>query len=377
MKSELDSYFLELTDKLAFLQIEEGSLNGFGKIPDDFVIPILVNDIKEQAADAEGFSTQQIVSAILYILGIDPLFKHKEEYLAFLNNAIDHPEAFAADLAMKKYDVKSYLDALVYFRAAMLLKDDVIFPFFNYAQIALEFSLATNDKELEKKLVVEAERLFDEVLKREALEPLANFQKGLLLRDRDELAQALPYFEKAATYGDDEVKEKANLLIRDIRMYQRLAEAETWIGQGEYERSLAVLESESEEGLVLELRYQIYFARGFCYKALGQFEKAIEIYSKALEINNQDTLLLAELGVCYAYEGEYEQALEFYLAALELEKDSVELMNNIAILYLQQKDFVKAKEYIGYAKELAPHDEIVDATILKIRKIEEETQWTN
>ena len=69
--------------------------------------------------------------------------------------------------------------------------------------------------------------------------------------------------------------------------------------------------------------------------------------------------------------GEYEQSLEFYLAALELEKDSVGLLNNIAILYLNLSDIAKAKEYIGYAKELASDDEIVDATILRIRKAEE------
>ena len=87
-----------------------------------------------------------------------------------------------------------------------------------------------------------------------------------------------------------------------------------------------------------------------------------------------DTLLLAELGVCFAYIGDFEQALEFYMGALNLEKNSVEILNNISIVYLNMGDIKKAKEFISYAKELAVNDEIVDATILKIRSIEEKSE---
>ena len=371
MKSNMDKYFLELTDKLAFLQIEENTLKGFGKVPSDFAIPIFVTDIKNQATGADGFSTEQIASAILYLLGIDPDFKFHREYREFLKNAVDRPESFASELAIQKYELKSYKDAMVYFRAAMVLKEDEIFPFFNYGQIAMEFSLNTNDKDLEKDLVQEAAYAFEKVLHLDEKEPLANFQLGLILREKGELQKALSHLQKAVEYGDGEIREKAQLLVCDIEMYERLANAEEKIAEGQYEAALAELEGQKTDGLILELRYQVLFAKGFSHKALGNFEEAINIYSDALAIHNQDTLLLAELGVCYAYLGEYEQSLEFYLAALELEKDSVGLLNNIAILYLNLNDIAKAKEYIGYAKELASDDEIVDATILRIRKAEE------
>lgn len=371
MKSNMDKYFLELTDKLAFLQIEESTLKGFGKVPSDFAIPIFVTDIKNQATGADGFSTEQIASAILYLLGIDPDFKFHREYREFLKNAVDRPESFASELAIQKYELKSYKDAMVYFRAAMVLKEDEIFPFFNYGQIAMEFSLNTNDKDLEKDLVQEAAYSFEKVLHLDEKEPLANFQLGLILREKGELQKALSHLQKAVEYGDGEIREKAQLLVCDIDMYERLVNAEEKIAEGQYEAALAELEGQKTDGLILELRYQVLFAKGFCHKALGNFEEAINIYSDALAIHNQDTLLLAELGVCYAYLGEYEQSLEFYLAALELEKDSVGLLNNIAILYLNLNNIAKAKEYIGYAKELASDDEIVDATILRIRKAEE------
>ena len=119
MESSIEHYLMDMTDQLAFLNIEGEALKGFDDPPDDLVIPIFVEDIKKMAQQASGFSTSQIASAILFLLGVDGDFRFKKEYMGFLKNAIDRPEAYAAELAMKKYDNRSYKEALVYMRSAM------------------------------------------------------------------------------------------------------------------------------------------------------------------------------------------------------------------------------------------------------------------
>lgn len=377
MESSIEHYLMDMTDQLAFLNIEGEALKGFDDPPDDLVIPIFVEDIKKMAQQASGFSTSQIASAILFLLGVDGDFRFKKEYMGFLKNAIDRPEAYAAELAMKKYDNRSYKEALVYMRSAMLLDEKRLYPLFNYGQIALEFARNTRSERLAQDLLREAQRAFESVLELDPKEPMANFQLGLLAMEERELERAKQHLEKSHRFGDEELREKSKILLNELSAEKSLIEAELLIEEQKYFEADHILKEVETKELYPTLRFQILFAKGFVLKALGRFEEAIENYSAALEINNREPLLLADLGVCFAYLGDFEQSLEFYLAALELEKDSVPLLNNIAIVYWNLKNISKAKEYIGRARELSPDDEIVDSTILRIRETEEATEWTN
>ncbi len=375
MRARLDDYLREMTDRLAFLNLEEHLLDAFDDVPSDFVIPILVTDIRAMATSSAGFTTGQIASAALYLLGIDPSFRFAGAYEAFLRKAVDRPAAMASELAMKSYDNRSYKDALIYLRAAALLDKDSKYPLFNLGQVALEFAGATQDRELSEELIAQAEQAFRSVLALDGCEPLASFQIGMLLLEKEAAEEtteeAKKHLKTAMQYGEDEIKDRALAILTELDAGEALVRAEELIDRHEYEAALAILEKSLSGELSLPLKYRILFARGFCRKATGDLDKAIEDYSQALSVYNQDTLLLAELGICYAYMGDLEQSLEFYLAALDLEKDSVELLNNIAIVYLNMKNFEMAKKYINIAKELANGDEVVDATILQIRNEEE------
>lgn len=374
MKTNLDNYFLELTEKLAFLTLEDVALDNFGEVPEGFSIPIFLEDIKAMGSSQEGLSTKQISTGMLYMIGIDNEFKFNEQYIEFLRRAIDKPDSMAAQLAMEKYELKSYKDAMIFMRAAIVLNEDAVHNNFNYAQLSLDFSRNTKNPNLAKDLVDEAERYFEKVLMLDKSDPLANFQLGLIRLDKNQDLEAKENIELALRFGDEEIKDKAQIIMSEIESKEVLFRVEELLEQGDYSSSLEELNKIEEENLVALLKYRILFLKGFCNKAVGNLEKAIENYEKAVEINNQDTLLLAELGVCYAYIGDFDQSLEFYMSALDIEKNSVEILNNISIVYLNMGNIEKAKEFIGYAKELSVNDEIVDATILKIREIEEKSE---
>ncbi len=371
MKSNLDNYLFELTDNLAFLKLDDETLKNFENTTEDFVIPIFVEDIKKMATAGGGFSTGQISSAIIYLLGIDKNFKHNEIYKKFLKRAVDLPSSLAMELAIKKYDTKSYKDALVYMRASVLLNPDEKFPIFNLGQLMLEFSKNTRNENLAKDLLAESEIAFQKTLEIDKNEPVAHFQLGLIMLEKQNSKSAKEHFELAIKNGDDEIIDKAKILINEISSTDALVKAEEQIEEQNYVEALEILSECDIKNLSPIIKFQILYAKGFCYKATGEFENALEVYSSALKINNQDTLLLADMGVCSAYMGDLEQALEFYLSALEIEKDSVELLNNISIIYLNMGNLENAKKYIKMAVELSHDDEIVDATILKIREAEE------
>ena len=371
--SGIDSYLFDLTDKLAFLSLEEASLEGFGVIPtDDFAVPVFVTDIRALADGQEGFSTKQIATAMLYILGIDENFRFNDIYKFILNKIIDKPEAFAVELGMDKYSVKSYKEALIFLRAAMLLNKKELYPVFNYAQIALEFSANTNDSRLSKDLFEEAKTAFEAAIRLDPDHAGANFQLGQIFLQMGKAERAVAYLEIAAQYGEEDVRRDAQTLLNEGLAAVMLEEAEADIEGGNYLLAVELLEKLDLSNLHPALKYQILYAKGFAYKGLGNIEEALEHYGQALQINNQDSLLLAELGMSYALLGDFEQALELYLAANDLEKDSAPLLNNISIIYLNLGNIPKAKEYIHQAKALQSDEEIVDETIKLIRSIEEQ-----
>lgn len=371
MKSKIDSYLLELTDRLAFLNLEEASLEGLVDTPEDFVIPVFVTDIRAFADGQDGFSTKQIAGAMLYIIGIDKDFRFNQIYIEFLKKVIDKPEAFAVELGMDKYNLKSYKDALVYLRAAMILNEKETYPVFNYGQIAYEFASSMSDKKLSRLLFEEAMSAYEKILELNPDEPYANFQLGLLSLEAGLIDRSIELLNKIVNLAESDLVEKAKTLLSEASAGKGLDEAESLIGEGEFDRALEVLKEINLKELPLDLRYSLLYAKGFTQNALGETEEALDSYTEAVRINNQDPILLADMGMCYALLGDFEQSLELYLSALDLEKDSIELLNNISIVYLNMNQIDKAKEYILRARDLDPSEEVVDETIRLIRSVEE------
>ena len=61
-----------------------------------------------------------------------------------------------------------------------------------------------------------------------------------------------------------------------------------------------------------------YLNRGTAYAELGQKERAIEEYSRAIELDPKKTKAYLNRGVAYAELGQMERAIEEYSRAIEL-----------------------------------------------------------
>ena len=92
-------------------------------------------------------------------------------------------------------------------------------------------------------------------------------------------------------------------------------------------------------------------AKGNYPKALEYQEKALQLFDKNNDLNNQ-AISLKNIGNVYLVQGQYEEALKFYLQSLEiLEKTGDEyglaaIYNNIGLAYKNQGDYNAAlKQY--------------------------------
>lgn len=101
--------------------------------------------------------------------------------------------------------------------------------------------------------------------------------------------------------------------------------------------------------------YHLNIARGLCYKAIGEKEKAIAIIEKQLKLNEEEDFVGANdylhLGVLYLETGEFEKAVETFKKQLL----NIELAENqyyLALAYQKLDKPSESKSCLEKAKEL-------------------------
>jgi tetratricopeptide (TPR) repeat protein len=104
---------------------------------------------------------------------------------------------------------------------------------------------------------------------------------------------------------------------------------------GEYDKAM----SDYNKALEINPRYaKAYYNRGFLYRKMGEYDKAISDYTKAIEIDSKYSLAYYNRGNAYYYKGEYENAWEDIKKARSLGyKVPSEFLKNLKEAYEKQK----------------------------------------
>ena len=87
----------------------------------------------------------------------------------------------------------------------------------------------------------------------------------------------------------------------------------------------------------------------------GQYDKAIEQYHKALQINPYYPNAYTNLGFALAKQGKVEQSITQFLKALELKPRDYETLSNLGVALLMQNRQAEAIEYLSEAVALNPY----------------------
>lgn len=90
----------------------------------------------------------------------------------------------------------------------------------------------------------------------------------------------------------------------------------------------------------------------------GDLENALELFDKAIELNEKATLAYANKGVLYSKKGAFDQALECYNKALEIEPDHVGILENKMNLQFELLNENNENEFITTVKTILKYDPI-------------------
>jgi len=99
---------------------------------------------------------------------------------------------------------------------------------------------------------------------------------------------------------------------------------------------------------------EIYKNIGNSYYQKGEYEKALEYYQKAININPKHTSAHYNIGIIYQNRNEDDKALEYYQKAININPKYVDAYNNIGIIYQNRNEDDKALEYYQKAININP-----------------------
>jgi len=118
-----------------------------------------------------------------------------------------------------------------------------------------------------------------------------------------------------------------------------------------------------------EVLIQTYLSQGQTYLKEKDFERAEEVYAKALELNPDLIQAHSALGYIYAQQGRFQEALEENLRVLELAPNDYATHKNLAIIYQQLGRLEEAIAEAETALELAPENDrpALEAFISQLR----------
>ena len=106
-----------------------------------------------------------------------------------------------------------------------------------------------------------------------------------------------------------------------------------------------------------------YSQLGWCYRLLGDYEKALGYHIKSQEEGRNDAWINFEIAICYENLNDYEKALEYALISYELDKDEVNVLSEIGWLYNYMGKCEDALPFLLRAQELGRNDEGINTEI--------------
>ncbi len=107
-------------------------------------------------------------------------------------------------------------------------------------------------------------------------------------------------------------------------------------------------------GYISEGSSNLFNNRGLVFLSKQEYDKAIEEFQRALELNPSFTGALINLGTARMQKGETDKAIQHFHEALKRDPKSIETENLIGNAYMKKKDYQQAEKHLMRALAIEP-----------------------
>lgn len=124
---------------------------------------------------------------------------------------------------------------------------------------------------------------------------------------------------------------------------------------------------------------------GLCFRKLNNYDKSLEAYKKSLEIDPKGIMPLQNIAIVYQYKQEYQNAIDSYERLIEIDKNNPEIYYGIGQVYATNlQDFEKGltymcKAYNLYIEQKSPYrtdaESIIKIIYSEMKKLGKENKF--
>ena len=207
------------------------------------------------------------------------------------------------------------------------------------ADIALSYALLN----VETQQLDEASKTFEHLIEIDKKVPVANYYLGRIAQNQGDDKKAVSYYLRVSSgdYAYD----------AQLRIGVLLAVL------GKPDEGLAKLEALAEEQEDWGMRVQAYLAQGEILRSEKRYKEGVEMYSRALQQNRDDTTLLYARGLMAEKVDRLDMTEADLLMVISIEPDNADALNALGYTLADRTSrYKEAQDYIQRAARLVPDD---------------------
>ncbi|MEK6645832.1 MAG: tetratricopeptide repeat protein [Candidatus Firestonebacteria bacterium] len=99
---------------------------------------------------------------------------------------------------------------------------------------------------------------------------------------------------------------------------------------------------------------QDYNNQGNIFLGKGEYDKAIELYKKALNVHPKYAEAYNNLGLCYMNKGDFNLAIDSYYKSLSIKPSDARVYSNLGVVYFRTNNFKESIKVLEKAVEISP-----------------------
>lgn len=219
---------------------------------------------------------------------------------------------------------------------------------------------------IETKHLDEAVESLEHLIEIDKKTSVANYYLGRIAQNRGEDKQAVAYYLR--------VKSEEYEFDAQLRIGVLLAML------GKPNEGLAKLEALADQQTSWSLRVKSYLAQGEILRSEQRFKEGVEMYSRALQQNREDTTLLYARGLMAEKVDRLDMAEADLLKVITKEPDNADALNALGYTLADRTArYQEALEYIKRAAELVPDDPAILDSLgwvsYRLGKYEDAIKW--
>ena len=325
-KDRISQYLTPHLSEMIFDELSGGYLEraGIKDIMTGVPVPI-------RKTELESISTLSIARNMAFVIGCDPTFQYKENYIAYILRAFD--KRFAEGLIADGVEGAARNDfeyACIQFRAAMQIDPDNANAYYCYGRACKDAYEAGEEEELVGRFKAESLEAFEiATLKNPQLAEAFYFlgygyvNLGLYIKAK------LTWEDFMKLSADEELKKEIAQRLEQLEQPVEIEKGYNMVLAGKYEEGIEAL-SAYTEGQYADW-WPLWYYLGAAYAALERDDEAVASFLQVLRFSPSNAEAMEELVKLYEKLGDEEKAAK-YRTKLEIVSENAKKDREVAEL---------------------------------------------